>query len=393
MMRINAAKVFLFGAVVCGMAAGSSAEVVAYWPFGMNGLDDASGKGHTLLKSAAGVVLSNGVARLDGTQTKFSTALPLDLSSYTNLTVEFWMRTTAAATTGIMIEHTETFNSNSGAFMIDVAEGGVSGKVTGGFRVGAWYNLDETPADVAADGQWHHVAVVYDSSKTNVARSVLYFDCAVQSAWTNYTGDAATSFRNAYLYIGSRANNAYKFVGDLDDIRISNAALATNDFLQTRSDSDARVVAYWPFDRGNELADASGQGNTLASGSGVVFSNGVAVLNGAQTAFGTAATLDLTACSNLTVECFLRTTAGEGASMLLEHSANATNTPGAFALSRTGSTLTGGFRMDDGGNFDSSGTGTTLTNGAWHHVALVYDAASNGADRVRLCGPCQADAF
>jgi len=384
MRRIKAAKGFLVGAVVCGMAAGSSAEVVAYWPFGMNGLDDASGNGHALVKSAAGVVLSNGVASLDGTQTKFSTALPLDLSSYTNLTVEFWMRTTEAATTGIMIEHTETFNSNSGAFMIDVAEGGVPGKVTGGFRVGTWYNLDETPADVAADGQWHHVAVVYDVAKTNSARSVLYFDGAPQSAWTNFTSDTATTFRNAYLYIGSRANNAYKFKGELDDIRISNAALSSDQLLQTRSAEDFRLVAYWPFNRGSELADASGQGNTLANGGGVVFSNGVAVLNGAQSAFGTAAALDLTACSNLTVECFVRTTAGEGTSMLIEHSANATNTPGAFAVSLTGDALTGGFRMDDGGNFDSSGSGAALTNGAWHHVALVYDSASNGADRVRL---------
>lgn len=387
MKRINAAKVFLVGAMVCGMAAGSSAEVVAYWPFGMNGLDDASGKGHTLVKSAAGVVLSNGVARLDGTQTKFSTALPLDLSSYTNLTVEFWMRSTAI-NPSLMIEHTENTGLNPGAFYVDYnPTTNFLGGISGGFRtgVGSGYNLDITAAGVASNGVWHHVALVYDVSKTADARNALYFDGVAQPTYTNFNNDAAVSFRNAYFYIGSRGNTgSYRFVGELDDIRISNAALATNDFLQTRSDSDARVVAYWPFNRGSELADASGQGNTLVNGSGVVFSNGVAVLNGAQTAFGTAASLDLTACSNLTVECFLRTTAGDGSSMVIEHSANATNNPGAFAVSRTGNTLAGGFRMEDGGNFDSSGTGTTLTNGAWHHVALIYDAASNGADRVRL---------
>ena len=384
MKRVSVIKALFASAMVCGMTTCTSADVVAYWPFGISGLADASGKGHSLVKSAAGVVLSNGVARLDGTQTKFSTALPLDLSSYTNLTVEFWMRTTAATQLRLILEHTENFNNNAGAFLIDYAEGGAAGKVKGGFRTGTDYNLDETPTGVANNDQWHHVAVVYDTTKNNDARSVLYFDGVAQSTSGSSTNSESVGFRNAYLYIGSRANSEYKFVGELDDIRISNAALATNQFLLARSAAEPRVVAYWPFDRGSELSDASGHGNTLANGSGVVFSNGVAVLNGSQTAFHTASALDLTACSNLTVECFLRTTAGEGASMLIEHSANATNTPGAFAVSRTGNALTGGFRMDDGGNFDSSGTGTALTNGAWHHVALIYDAASSGANRVRL---------
>ncbi len=359
----------------------SDARVVAYWPFGMYGLDDASGNGHTLVKSAAGVGFDNGAVSLDGTQTQFGTALPLDLSGYGNLTVEFWMRVESQST-GMIIEHTENYALNPGAFLIDVNEG-AAGQVISGFRTGGGYNLDATPADAASDGQWHHVAVVVDSSKTGAERSVLYFDGSPQSMYADFANDAWTTFRNAYLYIGSRANQGLNFVGDLDDIRISNAALTPGEFLQARSDSDARVIAYWPFDRGSELADASGRGNTLAGGSGVVFSNGVAVLDGAQAALGTAAALDLSGCTNLTVEFWMRTTDG-GPAMLIEHSANATNNPGAFAVSLTGDTLAGGFRMDDGGNDDSTGTGTALTNGSWHHVALVYDEAAVEEDRVRL---------
>ena len=383
MKRINVVTALLTGALACGLADRASAEVVAYWPFGISGLADASGHGNTLVKSDAGVVLSNGAALLDGSQTKLSTILPLDLSGYSNLTVEFWMRTTSTTGPGIMLEHTESFNDHAGAFLVDVSEGG-AGNVVGGFLTGSGHNLDTTPTGVANDGAWHHIALVYDATKAGAERSVLYFDGQPQSTWDGHAGDGPASFCNAYLYIGSRANKQFTFTGDLDDIRISNTALAPSQFLQTRSAEEPRLVAYWPFDRGNELADASGHGNALVSGSGVVFSNGVAVMSGSQTAFGTAAALDLTACSSLTIECFLRTTASEGASMVLEHSANATNNPGAFAVSRNENTLTGGFRTDDGGNCDSTGTGTELLNGAWHHVALVYDAASNGADRVRL---------
>ena len=124
MKRVSVVMALLTSAMVCGMAACASAEVVAYWPFGISGLADASGNGHSLVKSDAGVVLTNGLARLDGNQTKFSTALPLDLSAYTNLTVEFWMRMTVATTnTGIIVEHTENYGANPGAFIVDSAEG------------------------------------------------------------------------------------------------------------------------------------------------------------------------------------------------------------------------------------------------------------------------------
>lgn len=383
-MATSAGLVLPIMVMAFGLSSRLRADVVAYWPFGVNGLADASGNGHSLVKSDAGVYLTNGIARLDGSQTKFSTALPLNLSGYTNLTVEFWMRMSVTTNTCILVEHTDNYGLNPGAFHFSAAEGGAAGKVTGGFLTGSGYNLDETPPDVAANGEWHHVALVYDASKAGANRSVLYFDCVAQSTWSNFTNSGAATFRNAYFYIGSRANNSYKFSGELDDVRISNSALTTNQFLLSRSAENPDLVAYWPFDWGSELTDASGHSNTLVSGSGVVFSNGVAVMNGSQTAFSTAGSLNLASCSNLTVECFLRTTASGVPFMLLEHSSDVTNNPGAFALSSTGSTLLGGFRTDDGGNYDSSGTDTVLTNGAWHHLALVYDAASNGADRVRL---------
>ncbi len=98
-------------------------------PFGMNGLADASGNRNTLVKSAAGVILTNGVVRLDGSQTKFSTALPLDLSSYTNLTVEFWMKATVSAADGILIEQPRDYNSNPGALIAYTGGGANSGQV------------------------------------------------------------------------------------------------------------------------------------------------------------------------------------------------------------------------------------------------------------------------
>ncbi len=64
------------------------------------------------------------------------------------------------------------------------------------------------------------------------------------------------------------------------------------------------VIAYWPFNEGAELLDASGNGNTLAN-SGVVFEDGTAVFNG-QASMRTIETLALNGIRTLTVECFVK---------------------------------------------------------------------------------------
>ena len=384
-----AAYRFVIGGETSPPVAVVSSEIIAYWDFSGDGLTDASGNFHRLVNS--GVAISNGAAVFTGSQTTFNTASTLDLRGYNNLTVEFFMRAAGGASPMMMLEQTSLYFVNTGAFMVDVNEGSSAGQVMGGFcnhSSGTKLNLDSTPAGAASGGQWHHVAIVYDKAKTGAARSMLYFDGIVQGTYANWTNDSFVSFCNGTLYIGSRGNSSMKYTGELDDIRISSGALATNQFLQSRTVGAPPVIAYWRFDEGAGLVDASGNGNTLISGNGVVFTNGVARLNGVQTAFNTANNLNLVGWTNLTVEFFMRSTVTNLA-LLLEQTTVFYSNSGAFIVDVGDGgvgRVVGGFCTAASGtklNLDSTPI-NAAADGQWHHVAVVYDKAMTGTHRSTL---------
>jgi hypothetical protein len=372
---------------VMTLAFSASGAVVAYWDFSSdsNGVTDVSGNCHSLTNS--GVVISNGVAVFNGSQTNFSTVSKLDLTGNNNLTVEFFMRSTST-NKGMLIEQTNPYWQNTGAFMVDVNETG-TGTVMGGFctlAAGTKLNLDISPTNSASDGFWHHVAIVFDKAKTGADRSMLYVDRIAQGTYLTYTNDTnSTVFCNSTLFIGSRGNSDMKFRGELDDVRVSNTALTTNQFLQARSTGTPPVVAYWRFDDGAGLTDSSGNGNTLA-GSGVVFTGGVARFSGTHT-FNTASALNLTAYTNLTVEFFMRSSAATSSAMILVEQTNPFfSNPGAFiATLNEGSVagqMMGGFCTATGTKLNLDMTAANAgADGQWHHVAIVYDKTKTGTDR------------
>jgi len=376
-----------------GLASDSFAGVIAYWDFSSdsNGVTDVSGNCHSLTNS--GVVISNGVAVFSGAQTSFNTVSKLDLTGNSALTVEFFMRTASTNKGMMIVEQSNPYWQNTGAFMVDVNETG-TGTVMGGYcmlAAGPKLNLDITPTNAVSDGQWHHVAIVYDGAKTGADRSMLYLDSVAQGAYLNWTNDSATAFCNGTLYIGSRGNSSTKFIGELDDVRISNAALATNQFLQARSAGTLPVIAYWRFDEGAVLTDASGNSNALV-GNGVTFTNGVASLSGGPLTFSTAATLNLTPYTNLTVECFMRTTVtNTGIMMLLEHTTSFFSNSGAFLIDLNDGVggpgrVVGGFCNSVSPlkfNLDTTPVQSAV-DGQWHHVALVCDKTQTGANRSML---------
>ena len=375
--------------VVLGEVTGTvtSADVIAYWDFSSdsNGVTDVSGNFHSLNNS--GVAISNGAAFFDGTQASFRTASALDLRGKAGLTVEFFMRTPVTDRLMMILEHSANAGANNGAFFFDANDIGLAGAVCNTYQCAGDWNVQNTAAGALSGGGWHHVAMVFDPSKAAGQRKAFYFDGIAQGTFAGYGGDTFTDFANDVLYIGSRADASLKFTGELDDVRISGAALAPAQFLQARTEGSRLAVAYWRFDEGSELADASGNGNALA-GVGVIFTNGVARFDGGQTAFSTAGTLDLTACTSLTVEFFMRTSSQTSGMVAIEQTAPFYNYPGAFIVDvNDGSDgpgrVVGGFCTSAGLNLDMTPL-NAADDGQWHHVALVYDSAKAGNDRSSL---------
>ncbi len=226
----------LAGSLVCG------AGTTSYWPFGSQGVRDVHG-GNDLVADG-GVTFVDGAARFDGKAT-CATSLPLDLRTCREgFTVEFWMRIPADAPAGCMMVLEQSSDSslleNAGAFYVNVDETATS-KLRSMFKTRQRCHIDEVLGVSLRDGVWHHVAFVYETAAKGDALCRLYLDGAEQAQNRAYADTAAAPLRRARLYFGSRANEKFRFAGDLDDVRISAAPLAPSRFLKARTEEQGPV--------------------------------------------------------------------------------------------------------------------------------------------------------
>ena len=352
-------------------------DVRAYWKFDPEApLADSSGNGNTL-QGSQGVTFANGCASFNGTASDVRTVNKLDLSAYKDVTVEFFIRKPLAANdVGMIIEHAQNSVNTPGGFYLTLNESRQGG-IWGLFRFPNNHYRGLSPTYAVNTG-WHHVALVKDSSKVgNDGCISLYVDGVRMNEYAGYLKASDNLLLNDFLYLGSRANNVYFLNADIDDVRITANVLVPGQFLRTRTGPLDDAIAYWPFDKAdNMLEDATGNGNAL-TGSGVTVNDGAAVFDGSQSGFATLAPLPLYAYSSLTVEWFMKSSmTGQG--MALETSANYDNCPGAFYACAN---EFAGYRMLNWSNVSSL---WSATDGKWHHYALVYDWNETTADIVRV---------
>ncbi len=113
------------------------------------------------------------------------------------------------------------------------------------------------------DGNWHHVAAVYDPLSTNTVK--LYVDGILDTQGNITVGVNTGNAVN--MRIGKRIDDAKLFSGKIDEVRVWNVA-KTQAQLQTNSSAELcnvsqDLVAYYNFNHGN--AGASNSGTTILS--------------------------------------------------------------------------------------------------------------------------------
>ena len=368
-------KLALLAAFAASLVA-TAADTLAWWTFDDDplGVTDASGNFNTLTNG--GVTIVDGAASFDGTAKVFSTIQALPISTGNAYTIECFVRPAAdLASEAIILELSEDAGSNYGGVFISSLNGAMAHTSTG------WTGRQRQ--DNILDDQWHHLAAVFTPLGANdITNQVLFYvDGKLQDIWTKY--QKGNVYLNSYrLYIGSRNNVKYPFKGLIDDVRITEGALSTNEFLKTRS---IPVVAYYPFDTPETaFQDVSGNGNHL-TGSGVTFQDGYASFNGGTHTMNTINTLDLSAYKDATLEFFIRPhTNASATAMVMELSRNIDGENGCFfvTLNETGPGVLNGSFYTGGWHVDVSQTNQVFAG--WHHVALVIDSSLSGTDRSRL---------
>lgn len=209
---------------------GNMENLIAYWPFNASSLfKDKSGNGNTL--TGNGVKPSGeGAAAFNGEQSGFSTIAPLPLYPYESLTIEWFMKNGGTAQS-VVLEASSDYNNKPGAFGI-FANAPWTDYISAGFRMNDGYNTWRN--QVTTDGKWHHYALVYDQFSTD--ENVVRFYIDGEAAKTHHlTASEKTLLHSGVLYIGSRGGTELKFIGELDDIRITGLALSPDGFMKERS--------------------------------------------------------------------------------------------------------------------------------------------------------------
>jgi len=193
---------------------------------------------------------------------KYGGALEFDGDDYINcgngdslqiqdeITIAFWFQVDAFQNTweAFMAKGDNSYRTSRGDGSGNATHMGISGTSTGGGN--GWFN----GTVIVTDGQWHHMAAVYDGIDGKI-----YIDGVLD---VTSPGTGQINISNYDFYIGENSQATGRFLhGLLDDIRIYSRALSDSEILEVM----AGAGADFPFASGPTPADGSLHAETWAS--------------------------------------------------------------------------------------------------------------------------------
>lgn len=321
-----------------------------------------------------------------------------------DFTLEAWIKTTGTSEAILVKNDGDTsWEKGEKAFYINS-----SGKVE---FVGYGNNYIKGSTAVN-DGQWHHVAVVWDYSSGTSGTGRIYVDGVNVTSSSNYTANNADNSGNTLkIALPNYGEASSYFSGQIDEVRVWNVArteteIKTN-YKQTLTATETGLVGYWNFNEdtssSSAIADLTENGNdgTLVNGqsNNIVFQSDA----GNDTLVGGAGDdslqgesgndvligdsnesyLDLdgvndyiqianesyfdSITSAITIETWIKVD-----SFTKNWQALVTKGDNSWRLHRNGSNNTLNFYITGVGGVNST---TNVNDGKWHHVAAVYDGS------------------
>ena len=346
--------------------------VLAYWPFGGKRNKDVTGNGFDLVSSNVFFTSSccantTWATRANEFTCSPSQTVPFSAFSKTGLTVEMFVKSDSSSKLiGMLMETGSAYWGGTGAFRISF-DANNSGYTTifSGYHVsgsyGAYSQTTEEEFGDLGDGKWRHLAMVYDPKKQGAGIVTLYIDgvpatCSTESGNAN---QGAFALGDLPLYLFRRANKqigdeaaAFPFYGNLDDVRITGAALTPDKFLANRSETS--VVALYRFDQGTtEDVSGNGQSLTFEGGTPVIeLTSGYSGCNyyglkmDGALRFHTTDPVDLADAKAMTVE-FDYNRKWNGDVYAMAASEDVWSLAGSFTFYRTGTALQAQCRLED----------------------------------------------
>lgn len=297
------------------------------------------------------------------------------------LTVEAWVKTT---------ESGGAWNSNWAIIDFDRSEyydlfvngdNGTVGFSTNGGGIDDFYGI--TPVN---DGNWHHIAAVYDGSDKHI-----YVDGVLDATKSSpHSGSSlgSTNIRYGILGDGSEAStfngskNDIFFNGDISEVRIWHASrtgseLLNNMALAALNGSEPGLEAYYTFESGyvTDLTGNNHDGELYGPSFPQTGDDHYLAFDGTNDYIALPMSYSGTnAISQLTVEAWVNTSHGGG-----NYNSNWAivdfDRSDFYNVYVHGGDGTVGFSTYGGAVDDFYGN-TRVNDGRWHHIAAVYDGSN-----------------
>ncbi|MFZ1626983.1 MAG: LamG domain-containing protein [Candidatus Moraniibacteriota bacterium] len=313
----------------------------------------------------------------DGSNDHVSVADSKSLDITNTLTIASWIKPTSVSPTGdksIVRKEGADYSDN---YSLILGGGGdaASGNIGFIYNSVGWRVFDS--GYKLPDTQWHHVAVTFNYSNTQL---LFYVDGLLVSTKTIVAN--LTTNTNA-LNIGMDVNNKY-FSGSIDEVRIYNRALSVDEVSQlyrlaAPTGVDTSLKGYWSFNgqdmSGTTAYDRSGSGNngTLTNGPAITEGKLGQGLNfDGSNDYVSTADYSFTSAQPFTMSAWFKTDSVSGNQVVFAKP----NPNWEYSMKITGSTLTFIYWVTDASAAISLSAPSALVVGQWYFVTVTHDGSS-----------------
>ena len=197
--------------------------------------------------------------QMNGTYGEFANCGAIDTFTSDAATLELWMKTESTDAQTLL----EVGNDGSAAALPRLSiSNNELGIYWGTSSSGdAFYSSDDT--DIS-DGEWHHVAAVFEGSTITYYKDGLPKD-SVSMPKTD-SGN--------YLQLGPDFGSTTTFNGEMAQIRLWNVARSTEEIQQTMNSvldgDESGLIGYWSFTGGDVTNEADGTSGSVTGGAQIV---------------------------------------------------------------------------------------------------------------------------
>jgi len=296
----------------------------------------------------------------------------------TNITVEFWARSTNTSKAGSLFSYGAGGDANN--FLIYNHQ-----------NISIWINnLSSVPTGVSlTDGLWHHIAVTWSTSG-----ALQIFKDGALAFSTNHQAGVVLGNNGTLVFgqdqdlIGGGFDPAQAFLGDLDEVRIWSVVRTPSEISQNFTNlltgGEPGLAGYYRFNEGfgTTTMDATSLGHNATLGTGVHWLalapyNPDTALN-LTNGFVNVPHSDALNAYPLTVAAWVRTTSAQPLDVMVSKLGDIQGEPNGYQLFLENGVLKAfyflnvTYRVD----FRLAGPSAGLINdGQWHYVAFAVDAS------------------